>query len=490
MPIAVGLTAIPFFVERWRRGSRGDEDDEELSNSTSPTSLTQNEITSSIKDCNGTSSDEESSDKIVNENVAEVRDDIEEVVGGETNTNFSTASATNNTDQEDYKEDDTDDEDSQNYDYVPTSLKNLLSRQENELSEMLHSIDGLTSTPTRIARACEDELLNASMEESVASACQDELMYKGDGDIGLIEELAGVKRRLPAAEIATDQYQTEKTPTMSPPRRSSLHRIQAAREKWEAHRQRQKSLRIIELKEERTELDHSPQQDGPRIFSLFRRRRDIKQNEELPQLNILSEESSPSSSNDLYYNNWDGTDGDEFQSLLHQDKTCSNNNILILWKRRRRRENVRRLYNFPQNMMDDLAAECNEESDLTVGRALELESQLQQDMTQNDDVNMMKMKVMISREKEQEDILFDLWLQTMNDLDIYDYEEPEFGCDNKGWYQTLSKCDDGEDDLDLLPSSKMDVVASKGERRGKQIAYHTIVSSDGDQTEEDNLLRE
>jgi hypothetical protein len=141
-------------------------------------------------------------------------------------------------------------------------------------------------------------------------------------------------------------------------------------------------------------------------------------------------------------------------------------------------------------MMDDLAVECNEESDLTVGRALELESQLQQDTTQNDDDNMMKMTVMLSREKEQEDILFDLWLQTMNDLDICDYEEPEFGYDNKGWYQTLSKCDDGEDDLDSLPSSKMDVLAAKRKRRGKQIAYHTIVSSDGDQTEEDNLLGE
>lgn len=58
---------------------------------------------------------------------------------------------------------------------------------------------------------------------------------------------------------------------------------------------------------------------------------------------------------------------------------------------------------------------------------------------------------MLSKEKELEDYLYDLWIQNMSlladDMVLY-YEEPEYGYDNLGWYQQLTKCDDGEDNLD------------------------------------------
>jgi len=158
---------------------------------------------------------------------------------------------------------------------------------------------------------------------------------------------------------------------------------------------------------------------------------------------------------------------DEFESLLPENDTLFVNDILILWKRRRLRgknggtlfpfqslrENVTCIKKKPahaENLSDPLhlhasaatidrmeaGGGCNDEN----LRALELESH-SRPLKKCD---MADMDVMLSREKEREDLLYDIWLQSIYVLD--DSEEPEFGYDNLGWYQTITKCDEGEDD--------------------------------------------
>ena len=58
---------------------------------------------------------------------------------------------------------------------------------------------------------------------------------------------------------------------------------------------------------------------------------------------------------------------------------------------------------------------------------------------------MQVMDVMLTEEKEREDLLYDLWIRDMNDLDMSD--EPEFGWDNRGWYKSIdSNYESGEED--------------------------------------------
>ena len=49
---------------------------------------------------------------------------------------------------------------SSQHDYIPSSLKQILSEQEDELSQLLTSIDALSSTPARIAKDVTDGMLN------------------------------------------------------------------------------------------------------------------------------------------------------------------------------------------------------------------------------------------------------------------------------------------------------------------------------------------
>ncbi len=51
-------------------------------------------------------------------------------------------------------------DDDSSHGFVPTPLKQMLSEQESELSQMLSSIDALSSTPARIAQHCNDAIAN------------------------------------------------------------------------------------------------------------------------------------------------------------------------------------------------------------------------------------------------------------------------------------------------------------------------------------------
>ena len=55
---------------------------------------------------------------------------------------------------------------------------------------------------------------------------------------------------------------------------------------------------------------------------------------------------------------------------------------------------------------------------------------------------MQVMDVMLTEEKEREDLFYDLWIRDMNDLDMSD--EPEFGWDNRGWYKSIESNESGE----------------------------------------------
>ena len=84
-------------------------------------------------------------------------------------------------------------------------------------------------------------------------------------------------------------------------------------------------------------------------------------------------------------------------------------------------------------------------------RSLELEA----DLIDNDsDRKMRKMDIMSTEEKEQEDLLFDMWL---DDCLLMAGEEPYDGYDHLGWYSTLTQREDGEADLECMDSYVMDV---------------------------------
>mmetsp|Transcript_23021 Transcript_23021/g.48118 ORF Transcript_23021/g.48118 Transcript_23021/m.48118 type:complete len:320 (-) Transcript_23021:1454-2413(-) len=161
----------------------------------------------------------------------------------------------------------------------------------------------------------------------------------------------------------------------------------------------------------------------------------------------------------------------EFEPLIPVNETKNiEDDILMLWKRRRQRENGRKFYlpfqsllgnnttpitkagNSEYSMSNHLAADarmeagggCNEDNLRSLDLQSHMESLKLKRETNNYDT-MVGMEVMLAEEKEREDILYDLWISSMYGMDVD--EEPEFGWDNLGWYETLTNdCDDEYDE--------------------------------------------
>jgi hypothetical protein len=89
-------------------------------------------------------------------------------------------------------------------------------------------------------------------------------------------------------------------------------------------------------------------------------------------------------------------------------------------------------------------------------RLLELESHLIETKSNSYiDRKMVRMEVMLTNEKEREDLQYEMMVQNMC---VVNGEEPVYGYDNLGWYSTLTQNEDGEDDLDYLNSYSMNVT--------------------------------
>lgn len=152
--------------------------------------------------------------------------------------------------------------------------------------------------------------------------------------------------------------------------------------------------------------------------------------------------------------------GEELEYLLRDREKMVNNDedLIILWKRRRQRENVRRIQQSIQSVLvggDAILHTDNHHGDLTLTQAMKIESSNNTNEDSKSSIieqeeHMIPMDVMLSKEKELEDYLYDLWVQNMNlladDMMLYYDDEPEYGYDNLGWYQQLLECDDGKED--------------------------------------------
>lgn len=75
------------------------------------------------------------------------------------------------------------------------------------------------------------------------------------------------------------------------------------------------------------------------------------------------------------------------------------------------------------------------------------------------DTCMQLMDVMLTEEKEREDLLYDLWIRDMNDLDMSD--EPEFGWDNRGWYKSIESNYESEVEDDASDDEATNLMNNK-----------------------------
>ena len=205
--------------------------------------------------------------------------------------------------------------------------------------------------------------------------------------------------------------------------------------------------------------DSNSNDDRPRLFHLFRRRRrtmgsDNNKNKKnntclLPSQSVEDESCNRSNRDDIVpvhsIDNINITDDDdntccirkddEFESLLPSDKAYIDEHITTLWKRRRRWSiqsllRNREVKQKPIKCQATLGNTTTNTDRIKAGGRCNIERR----MVPSKDY-MQVMDVMLTEEKEREDLLYDLWIRDMNDLDMSD--EPEFGWDNKGWYKSI-----------------------------------------------------
>ena len=228
--------------------------------------------------------------------------------------------------------------------------------------------------------------------------------------------------------------------------------------------------------------DSNSGDDRPRLFNLFRRRRlrrDINNNNNndiclLPSQSVEDESCNRSVCDDIVpvhsidnININDGDDNtsciqkdDEFESLLPSNNACIiDEHITTLWKRRRRWS--------IQSLLRNRAVQQ---------KSIKCQAVLQGDTTNTDRIKagggcnierravsskdcMQVMDVMLTEEKEREDLLYDLWIRDMNDLDMSD--EPEFGWDNRGWYKSIDSNYESEVEDDTSDDEVTNLMSNK-----------------------------
>ncbi|KAL7550767.1 hypothetical protein ACHAWF_017009 [Thalassiosira exigua] len=149
----------------------------------------------------------------------------------------------------------------------------------------------------------------------------------------------------------------------------------------------------------------------------------------------------------------DGEIQQEFRSLLRDEDKVSDDEVSI--PRRRPRQNVGGGLHLPFPHLFDEDVSLGMDSHLTFARVLEIESTLAAAR-----VDMVRMDVLLSREKLRQDFLYNQYVQTMRELGE-GFDDPDFedGPDGLGWYRPLTGCDDGEDDLRWRRIRKMEVTA-------------------------------
>lgn len=224
--------------------------------------------------------------------------------------------------------------------------------------------------------------------------------------------------------------------------------------------------------------DSNSGDERPRLFNLFRRRRrrtrDTNNNNKnniclLPSPSIDDESCNRSGCDDMItarlMNNVNINDDDdnstscirkddEFECLLPSNNACIiDEHITTLWKRRRRWS--------IQSLLRNRAVQQ---------KSIKCQAVLQGDTTNTDRIKagggcnierraisskdcMQVMDVMLTEEKEREDLLYDLWIRDMNDLDMSD--EPEFGWDNRGWYQSIESNYVSEEEEEDTPDDEV-----------------------------------
>ena len=212
--------------------------------------------------------------------------------------------------------------------------------------------------------------------------------------------------------------------------------------------------------------DSTSNDDRPRLFNLFRRRRrrrtrDNNNNQKnnmclLPSQSVEDESCNRSGCDDIVpvhsidTANIDDDDDNsscirkenEFERLL-PNACIIDEHITTLWKRRRRWsiQSLLRNREVKQKLIKCQAIQGDifNTDRIKAGGGCNIERR----MVSSKDC-MQVMDVMLTDEKEREDLLYDLWIRDMNDLDMSD--EPEFGWDNRGWYKTIESNYESEEE--------------------------------------------